>query len=106
MDMILSAKRTRVNFYESFHENKQHGGQKVMLDASLSPEEQHDKIGYLYFVKINTRRNYSGSREEVQLLADKSFGQPEKKLNFWLSSYHEAQNCAFLFEEGCYVEDA
>jgi hypothetical protein len=31
--------------------------------------------------------NYSGSREEVQLLADKSFGQPEKKLNFWLSSY-------------------
>jgi hypothetical protein len=32
-------------------------------------------------------RNYSGSREEVQLLADKSFGQPEKKLNFWLSSY-------------------
>ena len=32
-------------------------------------------------------RNYSGSREEVQLLAGKSFGQPEKKLNFWLSSY-------------------
>jgi hypothetical protein len=32
-------------------------------------------------------RNYPGSREEVQLLADKSFGQPEKKLNFWLSSY-------------------
>jgi len=31
-------------------------------------------------------RNYSGSREEVQLLADKSFGRPEKKLNFWLSS--------------------
>jgi len=28
--------------------------------------------------------NYSGSREEVQLLADKLFGQPEKKLNFWL----------------------
>jgi hypothetical protein len=33
--------------------------------------------------------NYSGSREEVQLLADKSFGQPEKKLNFWLSSYEK-----------------
>ena len=32
--------------------------------------------------------DYPGSREEVQLLADKSFGQPEKKLNFWLSSYH------------------
>ena len=32
-------------------------------------------------------RNYSGSREEVQLFADKSFGQPEKKLNFWLRSY-------------------
>jgi hypothetical protein len=36
-------------------------------------------------VKIS---NYSGSREEVQLLAGKSFGQPEKKLNFWLSSYN------------------
>jgi hypothetical protein len=33
-----------------------------------------------------SNRNYSGSREEVQLLADKSFGQPEKKLNFWLST--------------------
>jgi hypothetical protein len=37
--------------------------------------------------QIEKNSNYSGSREEVQLLAGKSFGQPEKKLNFWLSSY-------------------
>jgi hypothetical protein len=38
---------------------------------------------------LDINGNYSGSREEVQLLADKSFGQPEKKLNFWLSSYYK-----------------
>jgi len=42
------------------------------------------------------KRNYSGSREEVQLLADKSFGQPEKKLNFWLSSYNETKISAWF----------
>jgi hypothetical protein len=42
----------------------------------------------LYRFLISSKlRNYSGSRKEVQLFADKSFGQPEKKLNFWLSSY-------------------
>jgi len=41
---------------------------------------------------MDNLRNYSGSREEVQLLADKSFGQPEKKLNFWLSSYQFTKN--------------